>query len=58
MVADCALYTENNIKVRAEIKWLCRVPLSIKEAKLLTSTLPESEFIKSELKQYSYVAKK
>ena len=58
MVADCALYTENNIKLMSEIKWLCRVPLSIKEAKLLTSTLPESEFIKSELKQYSYVAKK
>ncbi|NJO59284.1 MAG: IS1634 family transposase [Richelia sp. RM2_1_2] len=58
MVADCALYTEQNIKLMSEIKWLCRVPLSIKEAKLLTSTLPESEFIKSNLWGYSYVAKK
>ncbi|MBV6625067.1 MAG: IS1634 family transposase [Rivularia sp. (in: Bacteria)] len=58
MVADCALYTENNIKLMSDTKWLCRVPLSIKEAKLLTSTLPESEFIESELKHYSYVAKK
>ncbi len=58
MVADCALYTEHNIKLMSDIKWLCRVPLSIKEAKLLTSTLLESEFTKSELKQYSYVAKK
>ena len=58
MVADCALYTEKNIKLMSDIKWLCRVPLSIKEAKLLTSSLPESEFIKSELKQYSYVSKK
>ena len=58
MVADCALYTEQNIKLMSDIKWLCRVPLSIKEAKLLTSTLPESEFIKSNLWGYSYVARK
>ena len=58
MVADCALYTEQNIKLMSDIKWLCRVPLSIKEAKLLTSSLPESEFIKSNLWGYSYIAKK
>ncbi|MEM6752086.1 MAG: IS1634 family transposase [Cyanobacteria bacterium P01_C01_bin.38] len=58
MVADCALYTEQNIKLMSDIKWLCRVPLSIKEAKILTSSLPESEFIKSDLWGYSYVAKK
>ena len=58
MVADCALYTEQNLKLMSDIKWLCRVPLSIKEAKLLTSTLPESEFKKSKLRGYSYVAKK
>jgi len=58
MVADCALYTEKNLQLMSDIKWLCRVPLSIKQAKILTSTLPESEFIKSELEKYSYVTKK
>jgi transposase len=57
IVADCALYTEQNIKMMTGIKWLSRVPLSIKEAKLLVSTLPESEFIESELRGYSYVTK-
>jgi transposase len=57
IVADCALYTEPNIKIMSGIKWLSRVPLSIKEAKLLVSTLPESEFVECELKGYSYVAK-
>jgi transposase len=57
IVADCALYTESNIKMMSGIKWLSRVPLSIKEAKLLVSTLSESEFVECELKGYSYVAK-
>jgi transposase len=57
IVADCALYTEQNIKIMSGIKWLSRVPLSIKEAKLLVSTLPESEFVECELKGYSSVAK-
>ncbi|MEH2178686.1 MAG: IS1634 family transposase [Nostoc sp.] len=57
MVADYALYTEENIKLMSEIKWLSRVTLSIKEAELLVSTTPESEFIKSELLGYSFVVK-
>ncbi len=42
----------------SEIKWLCRVPLSLKSAQLLVSTLPETSFIESELKGYSFVAHK
>jgi transposase len=58
VVADCALYTEPNIEKMSGIKWLSRVPLSINEAKLLVSTLPESEFVECELKGYLYVAKR
>ena len=57
IVADCALYTEQNIKLMSNLKWLSRVPLTLKEAKFLVTTLPESEFIKSEISGYSYVEK-
>jgi transposase len=33
IVADCALYTESNLKLMSELRWLCRVPLSLKSAK-------------------------
>jgi hypothetical protein len=47
-----------NIKLMSNIKWLSRVPLTLKSAKALVTTLPESEFIKSELDGYSYLEKK
>ncbi|MFB2891805.1 IS1634 family transposase [Aerosakkonemataceae cyanobacterium BLCC-F50] len=47
IVADCAIYTETNIKLMSDLRWLCRVPLSIKSAQSLISTLPESEFVAS-----------
>ena len=58
IVADCAIYTEANLKLMSELKWLCRVPLSIKSAQTLVSTLREPEFIKSELEGYSFVVKR
>ena len=58
IVADCALYTESNIKLMSEMKWLCRVPLSIKSAQSLVSNLLESEFIESQLEGYSFVVKR
>ena len=58
IVADCAIYTEANIKLMSELQWLSRVPLSIKSAQLLVSTLPESEFIESKLEGYSFVEKR
>jgi len=54
IVADSALYTESNIKLMSDLKWLSRVPLSIKTAQLLVSELPESEFIESALSGYSF----
>lgn len=57
IVADCALYTESNLKLMSELRWLCRVPLSIKSAQSLISTLPESEFIDSNLPGYRFVSK-
>ncbi|MDZ7961924.1 MAG: IS1634 family transposase [Aulosira sp. DedQUE10] len=57
IIADCALYTESNLKLMSELRWLCRVPLSIKSAQSLRSTLPESEFIESNLPGYRFVSK-
>ncbi|RAM51031.1 MAG: IS1634 family transposase [Hapalosiphonaceae cyanobacterium JJU2] len=58
IVADSALYTESNIKLMSSIKWLTRVPLTIKLAKNLVRSLAESEFVKSEKKGYSYAQKR
>ena len=52
IVADSALYTESHLKMMSELRWLCRVPLSIKAAKSLISTIPESEFIDSKIPGY------
>ena len=57
IVADCALYTESNLKMMSELRWLCRVPLSIKAAKSLISTLAESEFIDSTIPGYKLASK-
>lgn len=57
IVADCALYTESNLKLMSELRWLCRVPLSIKIAQSLISTLPELEFIDSNLLGYKFASK-
>jgi transposase len=57
IVADCALYTESNLKLMSELRWLCRVPLSLKSAQSLISTLPESEFIDSNLPGYKFASK-
>jgi transposase len=58
IVADSALYTESNIKLMSSIKWLTRVPLTIKSAKNLVMSLTESEFVKIEKSGYSYAQKK
>lgn len=57
IVADCALYTEPNLKLMSELRWLCRVPLSIKSAQSLISTLPESEFLDSQIQGYKSASK-
>ncbi|HLP90259.1 MAG TPA: IS1634 family transposase [Nostocaceae cyanobacterium] len=57
IVADSALYTESNLKMMSDLRWLCRVPLSIKTAKSLISTIPESEFIDSTIPGYKLASK-
>ena len=55
IVSDSALYSDNNLKLMSEIEWLCRVPLSIKEAKEIVSELSSDELKSSELSGYSLV---
>lgn len=52
MVADSALYSAPNLEQMQELKWLCRVPLTVKQAKQLVSQLTEREFGKSGLEGY------
>ena len=54
MVADSALYSENNLKLMGDIKWISRVPLSIKKAKNLVKALTSIEFKETAQKGYSY----
>jgi transposase len=57
IVADSALYTESNLKMMSDLQWLCRVPLSIKAAKSLISTIPESQLIDSTIPGYKLASK-
>lgn len=54
MVADAALYNAKNISSLSEIKWLCRVPMTIGLAKEVVSTLLSPDFISSSLTGYYY----
>ncbi len=54
MVADSALYTENNLKLMSNMKWISRVPLSIKKAKNFIKAFTSEELKASEIKGYSY----
>ena len=53
MVADSALYSAPNLVLMRELKWLCRVPLTVKQAKEILGELTEEEFVKSGLEGYS-----
>lgn len=52
MIADSALYSADNLALMKELKWLCRVPLTIAYAKQLVSQLGAEEFINSEIAGY------
>jgi len=47
------LYSASNLEQMKELKWLCRVPLTVKQAKELVSQLTEKDFIKSGLEGYN-----
>jgi transposase len=54
MVADSALYRDNNLKLLGNLKWLSRTPLTIKQAKQLRSQLMESDFRESQIPGYRW----
>lgn len=55
IVGDSALYSKDNLELLKQIKWLTRVPFSIKEAKNLVSTVKDSEFKSSVVAGCSWV---
>ena len=57
LVADSALYSQENINNLGGISWLSRVPLSINSAKELVRDISSSELVKSELDGYSWCVK-
>jgi transposase len=54
MVADSALYTATNLEQMNSLKWLSRVPLTVKQAKVLVSQLIEKDFAPSQIKGYRW----
>ena len=57
IVGDSALYSKDNLGLLKQIKWLTRVPVSIKEAKNLVNEVSSSELNQSEHPGYSFVEK-
>lgn len=56
-VADSALYTAENLAAMREIKWITRVPLSIKEAQNKILDIKESSWKDSQIKGYRIAEK-
>jgi transposase len=54
IVGDSALYSKENLKLMKEMRWLSRVPLSIKEAQELVDSISEKELTDSEIPGYSW----
>jgi transposase len=57
IVADSALYSQGNLFLINDLRWITRVPLSIKAAQLYTKQISEAEFIETELEGYKVVEK-
>lgn len=56
--ADSALYSQGNLFLIKDLKWITRVPLSIKAAQLYVREIPNSELVKTEIEGYKVVEKK
>ena len=54
IVGDSALYSKENLKLIREMRWLYRVPFSIKEAQELVDSISEKELTDSEIPGYSW----
>ena len=48
MVADRALYSQGNLSLIKDLKWITRVPLSVKAAQNLVTKITDKELIKSQ----------
>jgi transposase len=57
MVADSALYSAENLTLMKNLKWLCRVPLTVGLAKQILLEIDSKDLIQSEISGYSYVVK-
>ena len=55
MVADSAFYTQENLQITEEIKWLSRVPFKVKVAKDLVKSVDNKDLTKSQINGYSYL---
>ena len=51
-VGDSALYTADNLSAMRGMKWITRVPLSVKEAKNKIVEIEENEWEESQIKGY------
>ncbi len=58
MVCDSALYSQKNLEMLKNSKWLCRVPFTIKWAKKLAENLPSKQFHESEQEGYNFIEKR
>ncbi len=56
-VADSALYSAENLLFIKHLKWITRVPLSIKVAQFYIRETPDSEFSKTDIEGYKAVEK-
>ncbi len=56
-VADSALYSAENLLAIEHLKWITRVPLSIKAAQFYVRETPESELIETDREGYKAVEK-
>ncbi len=56
-VADSALYSAENLSIIKHLKWITRVPLSIKAAQFYVRETPSSDFIETDRQGYKAVEK-
>ncbi len=56
-VADSALYSAENLSIIKHLKWITRVPLSIKAAQFYVRETPSSDFIETDREGYKAVEK-
>ena len=57
-MADSALYSQDNLLLIKDLKWITRVPLSIKAAQYLVTEITEKELeLSSENPGYAFATK-